>query len=230
MIYITGDTHGRQTRFSKEAMPYAEGWDKGDTLIVLGDFGFLSSGSTREELFLRELSFKPYTICFLDGHRENFRLLGELPVTQWCGGSVHRVRRNVIHLMRGQVYEMDGMRLFTMGGGYSVDRFRRDEGVDWWPCEMPSEAEYATARKNLINCGMKVDYVLSHTAPTSVAENICKPVSEELELCDFLEWVKQNVAHRQWYFGHFHMDAALDEGMYAMFTDVRDITTGVTLW
>ncbi len=230
MIYLTGDTHGMPARLSRESMPFAEGWGKGDTLIVCGDFGYLMNGSTREELFLRGLSFLPYTICFLDGNRENFRMLEQFPVTRWRGGRVHRLRRNVIHLMRGQVYTLEGKKLFVMGGGYSVDRYRRHENVDWWPCEMPGEAEYETARMNLVANGMKVDYILSHAAPTSVMKGIYQLSAEERELNDFLDWVKAKVEYKRWYFGHLHLDAALGEQMYAMFTSVRELTSGALVW
>ncbi len=230
MIYVTGDTHGKPARLTRECMPFADGWGKGDTLIVCGDFGYLMSGSPREELFLRELSFRPYTVCFLDGNRENFDLLEKLEVSDWRGGKVRRLRRNVVHLMRGQVYRLEGKRLFTMGGGYSIDRLRRFEGVDWWARELPNEAEYELARENLLAEGMEVDYILTHAAPTSLMRAIAQACPEEAELNHFLEWVKNAVRYNRWYFGHLHMDAELNDRMYALFTEVRELTTGEPVW
>lgn len=230
MIYVTGDTHGKPARLTRECMPFADGWGKGDTLIVCGDFGYLMSGSPREELFLRELSFRPYTVCFLDGNRENFDLLEKLKVSDWRGGKAHRLRRNVVHLMRGQVYRLEGKRLFTMGGGYSIDRLRRFEGVDWWARELPSGAEYELARENLLAEGMEVDYILTHAAPASLMRAIAQACPEEAELNHFLEWVKNAVRYNRWYFGHLHMDAELNDRMYALFTEVRELTTGELVW
>lgn len=51
--------------------------------------------------------------------------------------------------MRGQVYHIQGISLFTMGGGYSRDKAMRVERVSWWEEEMPSEAEYEEAWRNL---------------------------------------------------------------------------------
>ena len=39
----------------------------------------------------------------------------------WDVGKVQRIRPSVIHLMRGQVYEIEGKTFFTMGGGSSHD-------------------------------------------------------------------------------------------------------------
>lgn len=230
MIYLTGDTHGRAARLSRESMPFADNWGKKDTLIVCGDFGFLMNGSKREEMFLRELSFRPYTICFLDGNRENFTLLNALKVVDWHGGRAQLLRPNVVHLMRGQVYDMEGYKLFTMGGGCSIDRERRDENVDWWPQEMPSQWEYDEARANLRDAGMRVDFVLTHAAPQAVMDEIGLSNPDESPLNLFLNWVKDNVAYKRWYFGHMHVDASLEGNLYAMFMTVRELATGKPVW
>ena len=80
MIYITGDTHGEQARFSPAAMPGEDKWGEDDILIICGDFGFLFANDARENAFLDKLSEKPYTICFCDGNHENFNILNSLPM------------------------------------------------------------------------------------------------------------------------------------------------------
>lgn len=52
MIYITGDTHGEQARFSPFGMPREESFRTNDTVIVCGDFGYIFSGSDEENKFL----------------------------------------------------------------------------------------------------------------------------------------------------------------------------------
>jgi hypothetical protein len=230
MIYITGDTHGSAARLSRETMPFADRWTKRDTLIVCGDFGYLFTGGPKEELALRELSFRPYNIAFIDGNHENFDLLAAYPPVEWRGGMARRIRRNVYHLMRGQVFEMEGHTLFTFGGGYSIDQARRYEGVDWWRQEMPSPEEYAVARKNLVRCDHDVDYVITHAAPEKVMKQIFGDHDGERELNDFLQWMMDNVTYKRWYFGHLHMDAPLDNRMYAMFLSVRELATGNIVW
>jgi hypothetical protein len=230
MLYITGDTYGSPARLSKETMPFANRWTKKDFLIVCGDFGFLFAGGTREELALRELSFRPYTILFVDGNHENFNMLAACPIVHWKGGLARRVRRNIYQLLRGQVYEIEGKTIFTMGGACSIDRVRRHEGVDWWPEDMPSAQEYALARENLDKCSRNVDYVITHTAPETVMSQIYGEHECEKELNGFLQWVMDSVAYRRWFFGHLHMDAALENNLYAMFLSVREVETGNVVW
>jgi len=230
MIYVTGDTYGSPARLGAESMPFSSRWTKQDTLIVCGDFGYLFNGNPREDLALRDLSFRPYTIVFVDGNHENFNMLAGYPPVRWKGGMARRIRRNVYHLMRGQVFELEGHTLFTMGGGCSIDRSRRYEGVDWWAEEMPGQAEYETARKNLKRCDRSVDYVITHTAPETVMSQIYGDHKGEKDLNDFLQWVMDNVAYKRWYFGHLRMDAPLDNRLYAMFLSVRELTTGNIIW
>lgn len=52
MIYITGDTHGEQARFSPFGMPREESFKANDTVIVCGDFGYIFRVATRKTNFL----------------------------------------------------------------------------------------------------------------------------------------------------------------------------------
>ena len=57
----------------------------------------------------------------VDGNHENFDRFNEFPVHHWHGGKIHYIRPHVIHLMRGQVFEIGGITFFTMGGASSHD-------------------------------------------------------------------------------------------------------------
>ena len=158
MIYITGDTHGGFQRFNTKNFPQQKQMGHSDYAVITGDFGGVWDDSPREAYWLNWLEEKPFTTLFVDGNHENFDRLGELPVHQWQGGKVHYVRPHVLHLMRGQVFEIGGITFFTMGGAASHDiqdgildpaspgfeqeywfkrrtrqRFRV-KGVSWWSC------------------------------------------------------------------------------------------------
>lgn len=47
--------------------------------------------------------------------------------------------------MRGQVYQIEGKRLFVFGGAYSIDRAYRDLGFTWFKEELPLAEEYEEA-------------------------------------------------------------------------------------
>ncbi len=216
MIYVTGDTHGDIGRFRDKQMKKLK---KGDTLIVCGDFGFLWDDSRREHNDLKRLMSKNYTIAFVDGCHENFDLLEGYPVTEWNGGKVHMIAENIIHLMRGQVFEIEGKRIFTFGGGHSQDYdFRSDE--KWWKREQPSDEEIAEGIHNLREYDYKIDYVITHEPPASLKDCLGVDVLERLEMHAFFEDMIKVCTYEKWFFGKCHIDKHIPMKFYAMFDGV----------
>lgn len=233
MIYDTGDIHANQYKWVEQIHPALS---SGDILIVNGDFGigFWNGRYWSEETFFDWISEQEYTVLFVDGNHENFNKLNDYPVELWNGGRVHKIRHNLIHLMRGEVYHIDGISVFAFGGGYSIDKYRRQENVSWWRQEMPSEEEYKNAEKNLQKVDYQVDYIITHTAPSesvyylSVMQRLAvnKNVVEEQPLNTFLDHIRQQVTYKHWYFGHFHIDIELWRNQTAVLSSIRELETG----
>lgn len=221
MIYITGDTHGEQSRFMELNMPGESQWTVNDVIIVCGDFGYLFFNNSLENIYLNKLEKKPYTICFVDGNHENFPAIFEYPCEEWNGGKVHRIRKNIFHLMRGQVFNIQGKKIFSMGGAYSIDRAMRMPGYSYWKEELPNDQDYKEATKNLNAVGMQVDYIVTHTAPREIIRMMGKfPDGHDMELTGFLEWVMYEVKFKKWFYGHWHIDKQLTDKFQALLFDV----------
>ena len=159
---------------------------------------------------------------FIDGNHENFdRLLTEYPDTVRWGAPARRIGKNIYWLRRGQIYTIEERTFFCMGGAYSMDKYLRTPGVNWWPQELPGNDDYHTAIQNLQNHDMRVDYVLTHTAPQSLILRMgSAPDRHDAELTGFLDWVWHDAAFRQWYFGHWHRDARITDRAAAVYMDV----------
>lgn len=217
-IFVTGDTHG--------AVDSDKLWDfamdnpnlrRNDYLIILGDFGFIWNGSEEEKMHLSELEALPYTLLILDGNHENFDLLEKYEKQKWCGGTVQYLTENVIHLCRGQVYEILGKKFFVIGGATSIDKsWRLDKELKtgckfWWPQENISSDDIETGFANLAAHDNSVDYVLTHCAPTSFAQEIIERALgekygqdiNEMHLEDFR---RSPIKFKHWYCGHYHID------------------------
>ena len=143
----------------------------------------------------------------------------------WYGGKIHRIKEHVLHLMRGQIYEIEGKTFFTFGGGISIDKAYRTPGRSWWPEEEPSYAECEEALANLEAHGNKVDYVITHACPRFIMRNQLCQIHKMMEAnCaaeNFLDEVQNRITYDTWYFGHYHLDAYLKEfNMYALYQDV----------
>lgn len=232
MIYITGDTHGERERFAESDL--GDGlWTENDVLIVCGDFGYLFRDNASEKEFLDKLEAeKPYTICFCDGNHENFPAIFSYPEEEWMGGRIHRIRKNILHLMRGHVFEIQNKSFFVFGGAYSVDRAYRREGVSWWKEELPTAEEYDLGLDALEKRGFKVNYIITHTAPQAVVERLIakqpwyeRPKLElhpkEYKLMEYLGKIAFQTEFRHWYFGHWHFDTPVDDKSTAVFCRVH---------
>ncbi len=213
-IYVTGDTHGEQSRFYR-LDSYLKA---GDILVICGDFGYLFLDDLHEHRFLDDLQARPYTILFVDGNHENFPAIYRYPLIRWNGGLVHQIRTNIYHLCRGQVYQMNGKTFFTFGGGYSIDKASRTPGYSWWKEELPTEEEMEEGRKNLSRHHWKVDYIITHTADVDGIKmltatdryEMLKPLdSEEQPLNLYLSEIAYKTQFQKWFFGHFHRDREL---------------------
>lgn len=229
-IYVTGDTHGNidTSKLNNYNFKDYETMTKNDYIMVAGDFGFVWSGGKEEQQWLKWFENKNFTTLFVDGNHENFDLLDEYPVEIWNGGKIHRINDSVIHLMRGQVFELQGHKFFTFGGGFSIDKSFRKEGISWWKQEMPTADEYAEGLINLTKHDNKVDFIITHTCDMATKRFLgMKMLPEEedgiggeLELNYYLESINKNVKFMHWYFGHFHMDNFIDDKQTAIYDQI----------
>lgn len=231
MIYVTGDCHQNFRKFNTKIFPEQKEMTKEDYVIICGDFGGVwnKEVENKEEKHLLDwLEGKPFTTLFVDGNHENFDRLYSYPVELWHGGKVHKIRPSVIHLMRGQIYEIDGKSFFTFGGASSHDiesgildpedpdfkekkkwldrewRSYRVNHITWWAQELPSEEEMQEGRANLAVHDNQVDFIVTHCCATStqmlIDEQKLKPDIET----DYLEEIKQTIQFKKWFFGHYH--------------------------
>ena len=228
MIYITGDCHGDFEKFDIDIFPEQKEMTKEDFVIICGDFGGIwekdVSGCWETKL-LDELDSKPFTTLFVDGNHENFERLNSYGVTEWNGGKVHLIEKDIIHLMRGQVYTINETKFFTFGGAYSIDKWHRTKGITWFPEELPTKKEMEEGWYNLEKVDFKVDYILSHTAPWEIigAMGYRKWSDDEIGLRRYLQRVAENTDFITWYFGHFHEDTVINDKFICLYDKVVEL-------
>jgi len=211
VIYITGDLHGNPCRLQQEELKKVGITIKaGDYIIICGDFGCVWGGVLKEKnaRALEILEAQPFTTLFIDGNHENFDLLNALPVEEWHGGKVHKIRNNIFHLLRGEIFDIEGKSFFCFGGASSTDQDRRIEGQSWWPQENPSQEEYQYAISNLEKANYNVDYVLTHTSPRKFLRRNTKALVRiyECSTSKMLDIIQSKVKYKYWFYGHYHLD------------------------
>jgi predicted phosphodiesterase len=224
MIFVTGDTHGSLDigKLTSRFFPEQRYLSKNDYVIILGDFGMVWNNSEEDLYWRRWLNERRFTTLFIDGNHENFDLLEQYETVEWHGGKVRYICDSIIHLQRGQVYQLEGKSLFAMGGGTSIDKRFRKPGKSWWPQEKPSQEEYDEAKRNLNKAGWSVDYVLTHTASNKLIEIMCYGKEDE-ELNQFFDMIEEKLNFKHWYFGHFHADEDITERHTTVYQKVIQI-------
>ncbi len=247
MVFVTGDIHGNPVRLVKEHFPQQAEMTKEDYVIIAGDFGLVWEWKGEDKFERSWLDFLekecPFTTLFIDGNHENFDRLDALPKMRWHGGYVQEVRPGVLHLLRGQVYDIDGATFFTFGGASSHDiedgvlepddpRIRsyyrhglsyRVNHCSWWSRELPDEEELEEGRRNLEAHGNAVDFVITHCAPSSLQAMFSEGLYKRDILTDYLEEIHQKIQYRRWYFGHYHEDRAITYRDIMLYSNIVQI-------
>lgn len=229
MVYITGDLHGDRERFKE---PQFKKLKRGDTLIVCGDFGFLWTGSAEEEKILTKLSKSKYNLCFIDGTHENFGLLNKREVSEWHGGKVHHLGGNLYHLMRGQIFDLEGLSIFTMGGGESPDLELRIQNNTWFREESPSQQELLEGAENIEKHGNRVDVIVTHEPSARIKDFLQLKSGRKTRLTvlnSYLEELADSCEYSKWFFGSLHTDKHISSANIAVFRDVLNARTGKSI-
>lgn len=238
MVFLTGDCHSNFSRFNKDVFPEQEEMTKRDYVIICGDFGCVWNRDTEdknETMILDWLESKSFTTLFVDGNHENFDRLNAYPVEMWNGGKVHKIRDSVIHLMRGQVFQIEGKKIFTFGGASSHDidggilevndpeyqqkkKLLDSEGVSyrinrvsWWKEEMPTAAEMDEGIQNLNKNGNEIDFIVSHCCASSTQVLLGGSMYAPNILTNYFEEIRQNVKFSKWFFGHYHINRNVND-------------------
>lgn len=192
----------------------------------------LEHGESKEEKYwLDWLAKKNFTVLFCDGNHENFdRLCNAYPEVDFHGGRAHQLRENIYHLMRGYIFDLNNVSIFVFGGAKSHDisggilkpyEFQtekeyksaykklcasgisfRVEHISWWEEELPSEEEMERGIRSLSEHKWKIDYVISHCAPTSITAMAV--YSDKNQLTQYFEQINEKLDFRKWFFGHYH--------------------------
>lgn len=225
-IYITGDTHGglNEKKLYNKNFPNYKDCTKHDYLIIAGDFGYIWDNSEKEKNLRKALDSRKYSVLFVDGNHENYDLLEKYPIINKFGGKVRQIEKSIYQLMRGEVYIIDGHKIFTFGGATSTDKEHRISNVDWWERETFNYDEMNNAFDNLEKHNYEVDIIITHTCATSTLEYLCEYYNKYLEEFDahnrLFEEIKYRVKFKKWYFGHLHLDLEMKTNEIVIFENI----------
>ncbi len=199
LIYLLSDLHG-DIKFPG-LKKYVDIAEEEDLLIILGDVGLNFENTEQNHRFNEYFLSIKKNIAFIDGNHDNFEYLNSFPEEEWNGGVVGRITDNIVHLKRGNIYEIDGKSFFVFGGCKSSAKWK-EMGL-WYYGEEPEDDQLCLAYENLKKHNHKVDYILTHKYEKSDDKN-----DKLQQLTDFID---DNVQFAKWYAGHWHTDEKIDD-------------------
>lgn len=213
MIFVTGDTHGSYKRL--RAYFRGRTASKGDLLIVLGDTGLNYHGDERDLPHKRSAARLPLTLLCLRGNhdRRPEALPGHRSERRY-GGTVYveNAYPDILYAADGEIYELEGRSVLTVGGAYSVDKeWRLAHGYHWFADEQISGECMDEIEAKLAGRHWRVDTVLTHTCPLRYEPSEAlfgsidqSTVDKNMEV--WLDGLEQRLSYRQWLCGHYHID------------------------
>lgn len=224
-IILTGDTHANIDRllFINDSE-----MTKDDIVIILGDFGVIWGDSEMTDWCLKKLSEKNFTTAFLDGNHENFHEIARLEKKAfWNGGKVGILPHDIIHLLRGEIYNIEGRIIGVCGGANSIDLWHRREGISWWREEEITDNDINNFMAAAGKYNNEIDIILSHDAPASMIP-IVKLYSgvNDGDISNSqkqLEKINQLVKFKKWYFGHWHIDKVITNEFECLYRGIKEV-------
>lgn len=219
-IFISGDTHGDIDikKFTTKNFPH-NNIDRSDIVIICGDFGGVWYGNKKDNYILKWWENKPWTTVFIDGNHENFETLYSYPIEEWCGGKIHKICPHVYHLMRGEIFNINGNTFFTMGGATSHDKWCRKDRVSWWEEEIPTVKEMEYGLNNLEKHGNNIDYIIAHSIPTSNLLEVSTHCEKDC-ITDYWDIIKTTVKYKKFFSGHYHKDKEISDNIRLIYNDI----------
>ena len=244
---ISGDCHGAQGVYNRLLKTHTLGeTSRGErALIILGDAGlnfYLNKSERRAKLRLSY--FNTYIYCVRGNHEERPENLGyEIIYDENVSGNVYIDKDN--HLIRyfldGGEYIINGFKVLTIGGAYSVDKYYRVERAaalgqsftGWFESEQLTQDEMDIISERVV--GKHFDFVLTHTCPLSweprdlFLNNIDQStVDKSMEI--WFDWLKDNITWGHWCFGHYHEDRIERPHVEMFFIDFDSIDGIAERW
>lgn len=214
MFYITGDTHGDFSRVEE----FCEIYDtsKEDVMIVLGDAGINYHLDESDRKLKDRLEELPITFfCIHGNHEERPYEIDSYQEIEWMGGIVYVEEDypSILFAKDGEIYNFNGKSVIAIGGAYSVDKYYRlANRLKWFDTEQPDESIKIFVESQLDKRGWEIDYVLSHTVPTSYEPTWAYLPNIDQSTVDksteeWLDTIEKRLSYEYWLAGHWHVEA-----------------------
>lgn len=235
--FFSGDKHGNLNNFYIiESTIKEKGYNSQECgVIILGDVGFNFYLDERDEHLKKRFTKNcNYTIYCLKGNHDArpqlIKNINKIYDYNVCGPVYQEEKYpNIKYFLDtiGQTYTIQGYRVLTIGGAYSIDKYYRIENNwEWFEDEQLSTGEMTYISNKIL--GNNFDFVLTHTCPYSwmpidlFLNSIDQSkVDNSMEI--WLDELKNKINYKCWLFAHFHDDRLVCPKVEMLYNDVVEL-------
>lgn len=216
-IYVMGDIHGDFDLVDAKLDEYLHfpKKDKKDVLFIAGDAGFINSYENEKSKIQRiqHLNHLPFIIIVVLGNHENYDIIEKLPEVSIFNGKCYKENDvEVYYTKNGQIFDIDGRKIFTFNGGLSIDKEKRLELEKkynkkfWWPQEIKEE-DFSEAFHQYFT--HHIDFIITHDVPQEIYNKLIAFIpgrfkDQTCALQGFFQKIYNIPKFKHWYAGHYH--------------------------
>lgn len=217
-VYVRGDTHG--DFYGTHFWCIDNNTSVNDTLVILGDAGINYYENKLDAKLKKDLAKEPITFFCVHGNHEerpaNIKSYKKIYSKGFsCFGWIEPEYPNIFFPEDGQAI-IENKVCLVLGGAYSIDKeYRLKRGWKWFESEQMSEKEKERIF-NFLKKNNSYDYIFSHTAPLKYEPTYLflpfidqSKVDKSME--KFLDKVESLITYKEWFFGHYHDDAKIND-------------------
>lgn len=218
MLAITGDQHGEFSAINVWLRHYQR--KPFNTLLIAGDAGYVwNPQNIKEQKSIKAIDGLPFDVLVIPGNHENYEVIYQAPLEDYCGGLVYRISEKLRYAQHGHLFHIDGHSIFTFGGAESIDKERRIDRQSWWKEEIPNYADCARAATTLeayrAQPVSEPLTIVTHTVPEDIIDTLHLSYYEYGKFNDptsrMLTQIRSLLPTTPvtWFFGHFHRDGII---------------------
>lgn len=215
-LFCTGDIHGTIDlhKLTTKCFPIQKELTKKDILVIMGDWGAIWAGNSKDDWLLDWWNDKPWTTFVVLGNHCNYNAIEKLPVITKFGAKVWTPRDSIFIAQTGNIYNLCGKKCLVVNGADSHDLYNPDGTLyrtphkSWWEQERITQDDINKALISLAQCNDEVDFIFSHTGGTEVNRMLgFKPTHSDF----MLDLVLNTADYDQHFCGHYHVDKLCDK-------------------
>lgn len=181
--------------------------------------------SAEERYWLEWLDDKPWTTLWIDGNHENFNMLKKYPVENWHGGKIQKITYSIFHLCRGNIFEIDGKRVFAFGGAESHDKHMTVKKFSLYTAWKRMRNDYIHIPVRRFKSLPAVSYFL-HIWKLFFPHCNTKfaILFTRNRLTDFFDEVDKKTNFKLWFSGHYHRSGVYYQNHILIYNDIVKLT------